>query len=192
MALLLFLLLLGLFLVGVPIAFSLGLASAITVWHGDLMPMLIVTQQLIGSVNSFPLMAIPFFILAGFLMQHGGISERLVNFSNTLVGGMTGVGNGRHCHVVVLCGYFWLRSGNHCGDWLYINSCDDCKRLSRKLRSLQPSRLWCIGRHYPTQHSANSVRYCRECVGRRYVYCGHTARHPGCHFIVSFCLCVCA
>ncbi|CAM3715214.1 MULTISPECIES: TRAP transporter large permease [Halomonas] len=90
MALLLFLLLLGLFLVGVPIAFSLGLASAITVWHGDLMPMLIVTQQLIGSVNSFPLMAIPFFILAGFLMQHGGISERLVNFSNTLVGGMTG------------------------------------------------------------------------------------------------------
>ncbi|WP_339935280.1 TRAP transporter large permease [Vreelandella glaciei] len=90
MAIMLFLLLLGFFLVGVPIAFSLGLASAVTVWHGDLMPMLIVTQQLIGSVNSFPLMAIPFFILAGSLMQYGGISERLVNFSNTLVGGMTG------------------------------------------------------------------------------------------------------
>lgn len=90
MAIMLFLLLLGLFLVGVPITFSLGLASAVTVWHGDLMPMLIVTQQLIGSVNSFPLMAIPFFILAGTLMQYGGISERLVNFSNTLVGGMTG------------------------------------------------------------------------------------------------------
>lgn len=90
MAIMLFLLLLGFFLVGVPIAFSLGLASALTVWHGDLMPMLIVTQQLIGSVNSFPLMAIPFFILAGSLMQYGGISERLVNFSNTLVGGMTG------------------------------------------------------------------------------------------------------
>ncbi|MGO1394512.1 MAG: TRAP transporter large permease [Halomonas sp.] len=90
MAIMLFLLLLGLFLLGVPIAFSLGLASAVTVWHGDLMPMLIVTQQLIGSVNSFPLMAIPFFILAGTLMQYGGISKRLVNFSNTLVGGMTG------------------------------------------------------------------------------------------------------
>lgn len=71
MAIMLFLLLLGLFLLGVPIAFSLGLASAVTVWHGDLMPMLIVTQQLIGSVNSFPLMAIPFFILAGTLMQYG-------------------------------------------------------------------------------------------------------------------------
>ncbi|WP_328716414.1 TRAP transporter large permease [Halomonas elongata] len=90
MALLLFLLLISLFIIGVPIAFSLGLASAVTVWHGDLMPMLIVAQQLIASVNSFPLMAIPFFILAGFLMQGGGISQRLVDFSNTLVGSMTG------------------------------------------------------------------------------------------------------
>ncbi|PXX95240.1 TRAP transporter large permease [Halomonas sp. LBP4] len=90
MALLLFLLLISLFIIGVPIAFSLGLASAVTVWHGDLMPMLIVAQQLIASVNSFPLMAIPFFILAGYLMQGGGISQRLVDFSNTLVGSMTG------------------------------------------------------------------------------------------------------
>ena len=63
MALILFVLLLALFLAGVPIAFSLGLASAITVWSGDLMPLLIIAQQLIASVNSFPLMAIPFFIL---------------------------------------------------------------------------------------------------------------------------------
>lgn len=90
MALLLFLLLISLFIIGVPIAFSLGLASAVTVWHGDLMPMLIIAQQLIASVNSFPLMAIPFFILAGYLMQGGGISQRLVDFSNTLVGSMTG------------------------------------------------------------------------------------------------------
>jgi C4-dicarboxylate transporter, DctM subunit len=90
MAMLLFLLLISLFLIGVPIAFSLGLASAVTVWHGDLMPMLVIAQQLIASVNSFPLMAIPFFILAGYLMQGGGISQRLVDFSNTLVGSMTG------------------------------------------------------------------------------------------------------
>lgn len=90
MSLLLFLVLLSLFLIGVPIAFSLGLASAVTVWHGDLMPMLVISQQLIASVNSFPLLAIPFFILAGYLMQSGGISERLIDFSNTLVGSMTG------------------------------------------------------------------------------------------------------
>ncbi|QJQ99006.1 TRAP transporter large permease [Halomonas sp. PGE1] len=90
MALMLFLVLMALFAIGVPIFFSLGLASAITVWQGDRMPMLMVTQQLIASVNSFPLMAIPFFILAGYLMQSGGISKRLVDFSNTLVGSMTG------------------------------------------------------------------------------------------------------
>lgn len=90
MALLLFVLLMVFFILGVPIAFSLGLASAVTVWHGDLMPMLIIAQQFIASVNSFPLMAIPFFILAGYLMQGGGISKRLVDFSNTLVGSMTG------------------------------------------------------------------------------------------------------
>ncbi|OAZ96314.1 TRAP transporter large permease [Halomonas sp. G11] len=90
MALLLFLLLISLFIIGVPIAFSLGLASAVTVWHGDIMPLLVIAQQLVASVNSFPLMAIPFFILAGYLMQGGGISQRLVDFSNTLVGSMTG------------------------------------------------------------------------------------------------------
>jgi C4-dicarboxylate transporter DctM subunit len=90
MALLLFLTLISLFLIGVPIAFSLGLASAVTVWHGDIMPLLVIAQQLVASVNSFPLMAIPFFILAGYLMQGGGISQRLVDFSNTLVGSMTG------------------------------------------------------------------------------------------------------
>lgn len=90
MALILFLVLISLFIIGVPIAFSLGLASAVTVWHGDLMPLLVIAQQLIASVNSFPLMAIPFFILAGYLMQSGGISQRLVDFSNTLVGSMTG------------------------------------------------------------------------------------------------------
>ncbi|RSL33563.1 TRAP transporter large permease [Salibacterium salarium] len=78
------------FIIGLPIAFSLGLASTITVWQGDLTQMVVVIQQIFNSINSFPLMAIPFFILAGHLMQHGGISQRLVDFSNTLVGNMSG------------------------------------------------------------------------------------------------------
>ncbi|WP_100397977.1 TRAP transporter large permease [Bacillus sp. FJAT-44742] len=87
---LLFILLGLFFLLGVPIAFSLGLASAITVWQGDLTQMVVVVQQIFNSINSFPLMAIPFFMLAGYLMQEGGISNRLVDFSNTLVGSMSG------------------------------------------------------------------------------------------------------
>lgn len=90
MVALLFVLLAVLLLIGLPIAFALGLAATATIWLGDLMPMLIVPQEMIRSINSFALLAIPFFILAGFLMQHGGISRRLVDFSNALVGSMTG------------------------------------------------------------------------------------------------------
>ncbi|RFC62194.1 TRAP transporter large permease [Fulvimarina endophytica] len=87
---LLFGLLVVLLVLGVPVAFALGLAAMATIWQGDLMPLLIVPQESIRAINSFPLLAIPFFILAGFLMQSGGISRRLVEFSNTLVGAMQG------------------------------------------------------------------------------------------------------
>ncbi|EYD71411.1 TRAP transporter large permease [Limimaricola hongkongensis] len=76
--------------IGVPVTFALGLAAVATIWQGDLMPLLIVPQEMIRATNSFPLLAIPFFILAGFLMQQGGISRRLVDLSNALVGQMTG------------------------------------------------------------------------------------------------------
>lgn len=76
--------------IGVPVTFALGLAAVATIWQGDLMPLLIVPQEMIRATNSFPLLAIPFFILAGFLMQQGGISSRLVDLSNALVGRMTG------------------------------------------------------------------------------------------------------
>ncbi len=90
MATLLFVLLVAFLVVGVPVTFALGLAAIATIWQGDLMPMLIAPQEMIRAVNSFPLLAIPFFILAGYLMQGGGISRRLVDLSNALVGGMTG------------------------------------------------------------------------------------------------------
>lgn len=90
MAILLFGALILLLAVGVPVTFSLGLAAVATIWFGDIMPMLIVPQEMIRSINSFPLLAIPFFILAGDLMQRGGISHRLVEFSRTLVGSMNG------------------------------------------------------------------------------------------------------
>ncbi|WP_059104351.1 TRAP transporter large permease [Shouchella shacheensis] len=90
MSALLFVLLFLLFIIGVPIAFSLGLASALTVYLGDMTHLVVIIQQTFNAINSFPLMAIPFFILAGYLMQHGGISQRLVDFSDTLVGNMSG------------------------------------------------------------------------------------------------------
>lgn len=81
--------LLALFALSVPIAISLGVASTVAVSYAD-MSMLVIIQRMFGSLDLFPLMAIPFFILAGNLMDVGGISKRLVNFANSLVGSLTG------------------------------------------------------------------------------------------------------
>ncbi len=77
-------------LIGVPIAFSLGVASiAFLVVLGGI-PFEVVAQRMFNGLDSFPFMAIPFFILAGELMNTGGITKRLVTFSETLVGHMKG------------------------------------------------------------------------------------------------------
>ena len=86
-----------LMLLGVPIAVALGLASLITVTTVHLvepsmrsLPPLIVAQRMANGVNSTPLLAIPFFILAGLIMAEGGIATRLVEFSRVLVGPIRG------------------------------------------------------------------------------------------------------
>jgi C4-dicarboxylate transporter, DctM subunit len=78
------------FIIGVPIAVALGLASAVAVWWTGDIPLLILVQRAFTSIDSFPLMAVPFFILAGKLMEVGGISERLMKFANTLTGHFRG------------------------------------------------------------------------------------------------------
>ena len=80
----------GLLLVlGVPIAFGLGIASLVTVLIIGVPP-LIVAQRMANGVNSTPLLAIPFFIMAGQLMAEGGIAGRLVDFARVLVGPIRG------------------------------------------------------------------------------------------------------
>lgn len=80
-----------LMLLGIPIVFCIGLAAiAATFVIGDSAPLLIVPSSMYNGMDSFPLMAIPFFILAGELMNRGGIAERLVDFANSLVGHIRG------------------------------------------------------------------------------------------------------
>ena len=79
-----------LLLMGVPIAVCLGLATVVALVFGGDISLAITAQTMFTGVNSFSLLAIPFFVLAGNLMASGGISRRLVNFANLIVGGMTG------------------------------------------------------------------------------------------------------
>ena len=78
-----------LLILGVPVAFAIGLSSVATVLAADL-PMAVVFQKMVGGMQVFSFLAIPFFIFAGELMLHGGIAERIVNFANRLVGHVRG------------------------------------------------------------------------------------------------------
>jgi tripartite ATP-independent transporter DctM subunit len=78
-----------LLLIGMPVAFCLGVSSLLTVlWMG--IPPVIVFQQINSGMNAFAMMAIPFFIFAGDLMIRGGIADRLINFAASLVGHLRG------------------------------------------------------------------------------------------------------
>lgn len=77
-------------LIGVPIAISLGVAALVAIYFGSTLPLEIISQKAFTSLDSFPLLAIPFFMLAGILMGKGGVSKRLLNLATTIVGWITG------------------------------------------------------------------------------------------------------
>ncbi|MGD1878597.1 MAG: TRAP transporter large permease [Kiloniellaceae bacterium] len=76
--------------IGVPVAFALGLATVPVFMVGDYMPLTVAMQRMYGATQSFPLLAVPFFILAGNLMNITGITDRLLTFARLLTGWMVG------------------------------------------------------------------------------------------------------
>src|SRR5690625_7888887 len=75
--------------IGVPIALSLGIASLVTMAFATNSSLSVIIQKAFTSLDSFPLMAITFFILAGALMGYGGLYKRLLNFATDLIGYIT-------------------------------------------------------------------------------------------------------
>ncbi|CAM3368573.1 inner membrane protein [Bordetella pertussis] len=92
----------------VPVAVAIGIAALTGVSVGGL-PWLVVAQQIYAALDKYPLVAIPFFILAGNLMEAGGISERMVEFAKSLVGGIQG---GLACTCVLTCMIFAAVAGS--------------------------------------------------------------------------------
>src|SRR5262245_28220445 len=78
--------LLGVMALGVPIAFSLLLCGVALMWHLNTFDAQILAQNVITGADSFPLLAVPFFMLAGEIMNVGGLSKRIVDLALTLVG----------------------------------------------------------------------------------------------------------
>jgi tripartite ATP-independent transporter DctM subunit len=82
--------LLLLFCIDAPIAIAIGAASALAILVQGNFPLMMVAQRMFSGTNSFPLMAVPLFMYAGAIMEEGGISRRLIDFANALVGWLPG------------------------------------------------------------------------------------------------------
>ena len=96
------------FALSVSVAVSIGLASIVGIQVNNA-HMLISAKEIFNSINKFPLAAVPFFILAGNLMETGGISRRLVEFAKSIVGGVQG---GLPMTCVLTCMIFAAVSGS--------------------------------------------------------------------------------
>ena len=110
LATILFITLLVLLLFSVPIGICLGLATMIVMVFVDgTPPMVLLARSVVTGADSFPLIAVPLFILAGDLMQHGGMSRRIVGFANALIGHIRG---GLAYVNVLACVFFAAISGS--------------------------------------------------------------------------------
>ena len=89
--------------VGVPIAISLGLSTLATVVCAETLPLEYLAQTAFTSIDSFPIMAIPFFIAAGVFMGAGGLSNRLLALADEMLGGLHG---GMALTTVATCMFF--------------------------------------------------------------------------------------
>jgi TRAP-type transport system large permease protein len=82
--------LIGAMALGLPIAYSLLVSGVALMWHMNIFDSQILAQNLLEGANSFPLLAVPFFMLAGEIMNAGGLSRRIVKFAIALVGHVRG------------------------------------------------------------------------------------------------------
>lgn len=107
-----------LMMIGSPIAVALGVATMVTMTATTNISLTTMSTACLSGLDSFPLMAIPFFMLAGNLMKSGGISRRILDGN-----GKRRNGNGRSIHV--FCGSFWFISGNCDSNWRHHDPGDE-------------------------------------------------------------------
>lgn len=108
-----------LILANMPIAFAIGIATLISLWLHTPVPSVVVPQRILVSLDSYVMLSIPLFILAGYLMETGGISERIVRLANALVGFIRG---GLAMVVIVATIIFSGLSGSSVADTAAIGS----------------------------------------------------------------------
>jgi len=117
--LIVFICLLIFLILGLPIAVSLGTSSIIYFFFLSDMPKITIAQKLFTNLDSFPLMAIPFFILASNFLSSGGVASRMIRFANAVVGSVRG---GLPMAGILSCIFFAAASGSSPATVLAIGS----------------------------------------------------------------------
>lgn len=108
-----------LLLIDAPIVVALALSSLAYLIVGDVLPVMIVAQRMVSGIDSFTLLAIPLFLLAGLLMVHGGLAPKIVNLCAAVVGQRTG---GLAIVMIAACMMFGSLSGSGVADVVAIGS----------------------------------------------------------------------
>src|SRR5699024_8137158 len=98
-----------LLILSVPMAAAIGLATLVSIMYADTITLSSYVDNLTSNTDNFPLLAVPFFILAGDIMAKGGITKRLFKLTNAMVGGFTG---GFAIATIVMCMFFGALTGS--------------------------------------------------------------------------------
>ena len=149
---------------GIPVAFCLALTSLVALLIIGDVPLILIPQRMFTGIDSFPLMAVPFFIMAGDLMNRSGITDRIIRFSTALVGSI----RGGLAHVNVVASMFFAGlSGSAVADTAALGSImipameEDGYDLSFSAAVTAASSV--IGPDHPAEHSGH--RLCPDRVG---------------------------
>src|ERR1700716_4518138 len=118
-ALIIFSLLLGLMLTGMPVSIALGLSVLTFLFTMTTVPITSVALKLFTGIERFEIMAIPFFILAGNFLTHGGVARRMIDFATSLIGHWHG---GLALAGIVACAMFALVCGSSVATVVAIGS----------------------------------------------------------------------
>lgn len=164
---------------GVPILFSMGVSAGVYYVVSGY-PLMQFVQKTIGGVDSFTLLAIPFFLLAGDIMGKGGISKRMLRFANALVGPLTG---GLAVTGVVSSAMFGTICGSAPATAASIGSIVapdmEARGYSKRFTGSIIAASGLLGIIIPPQHRHGQLwRYCRR-VHRQPVHRRHYPRHHG-------------
>ena len=117
-------------MIGLPVFFGLLAAPGLLLWLNDQQrDLALLYRNVYNGMDSFPLMAIPFFMLAGVLMNRGGITTRLVEFSQAMMGHFRRPGSRQYSEFHALCGSFRVCSSRYFGPGIDADSGHGKKRL---------------------------------------------------------------